>query len=182
MIDLSFLIMILTVAAIAAVAIIIVVILLKNNAKTEVNEREWKEWERQGISSPMDAEEEETVLMQEDEEETILMNQTEDRAENFQPKRLIMQTEDGQVLLNTECSGEITIGRKSFCNVQITGDKSVSGVHCFVGCDAYGNPFIKDNSSSNGTFLNEQRIFEECLLQEGDTVQIGRTSYIVHVR
>jgi pSer/pThr/pTyr-binding forkhead associated (FHA) protein len=35
---------------------------------------------------------------------------------------------------------------------------------------------IQDSGSTNGTFVNEQRVTEERDLQDGDVVRVGRTS------
>jgi pSer/pThr/pTyr-binding forkhead associated (FHA) protein len=66
----------------------------------------------------------------------------------------------------------LTIGRSPEADLQI-GDEKISRLHC--GIRAEGDVFIiKDFGSTNGTFVNDQKIHESNL-KFGDTIRIGHT-------
>lgn len=69
---------------------------------------------------------------------------------------------------------EITVGRAGGCGVVLTEDTFVSQVHARVyrrGRDTY----VEDLGSTNGTFVNGERIAEPTRLRRGDRVQFGQT-------
>ena len=66
----------------------------------------------------------------------------------------------------------LTIGRSPDADLQI-GDEKISRLHC--GIRPEGGAFvIKDFGSTNGTFVNDQKI-KETSLKFGDTIRIGHT-------
>ncbi len=62
------------------------------------------------------------------------------------------------------------IGRGDECEIQIE-DKSVSNVHCSAYCQD-GAVFIQDEGSSNGTYVNGQKVTTSSI-SVGDLVQVG---------
>lgn len=54
-------------------------------------------------------------------------------------------------------------------------DPTVSRIHCEIFLDDEGNIFLKDNGSTNGTFVNGNKISESQMLDEFDVVRIGNT-------
>lgn len=123
-----------------------------------------------------------TVLMKPDEDDdTILMKDEDDDDATCMVKTVVLSAENSSVKYEFKCMADMTIGRKSTCDIQIVGDKSVSGVHCIISCDGNGNPVIKDNNSSNGTYLNDEKLKVEKMLVNGDTLEIGRTRYAVQI-
>lgn len=52
-------------------------------------------------------------------------------------------------------------------------DQSVSHIHCEFHLDNEGFLFVKDLDSSNGTFINGERIHDECRLIPGQTLSLG---------
>lgn len=76
----------------------------------------------------------------------------------------------------------VRIGRdKDKCGICIDSDKYVSGQHCEIGVQ--GNEFyIRDLSSSNGTFINENRVIGKATLISGNIVRIGEHRLRVYVR
>lgn len=69
---------------------------------------------------------------------------------------------------------EITVGRAAGCGVVLTEDTFVSQVHARLfsrGKDTY----VEDLGSTNGTYVNGQRIGEATRLHRGDRVQFGQT-------
>jgi len=67
---------------------------------------------------------------------------------------------------------EITIGRSPTNNIFIH-DKNISRVHCQVVVTDSGC-VLTDLQSTNGTFVNGQRV-AECELKPGDEIRLGTT-------
>lgn len=68
----------------------------------------------------------------------------------------------------------ITIGRHSCCGLCLSGDRYASGTHCELYYHPNGTVEIEDRGSTNGTFVNGQKITRQFLIL-GDVVEIGRT-------
>lgn len=67
--------------------------------------------------------------------------------------------------------GEFTLGRSSSCHVSIK-DPMVSGKHCSVSLNDEDRVIVKDLNSSNGTYLNGNKITETSIYID-DEVTIG---------
>lgn len=160
--------------AVVIIAIVVIVILKSR-----------KPAKKQVAPQPVDREEEDdsTVLIENEDEDdsTILMRPDEDEEATFIAKTVVMVAEDRSREFSFKCSMDVRIGRKDICEVQIKGDKAVSGVHCIVSCDVNGDPVIRDNNSSNGTYLNDQKLIGEQPLNSGDTIEIGHMRYTVQI-
>lgn len=70
---------------------------------------------------------------------------------------------------------ELTMGRSSGCTIQVLDDTFVSSVHCRIFRDEAGNAIVEDLGSTNGTYLNGDRIHVPKPLHQGDRIQIGGT-------
>lgn len=67
--------------------------------------------------------------------------------------------------------GDMTIGRHSTCDIVLKNDKSVSGKHAVI--KTVGNKSaIEDLNSTNGTFVENQRIKQHGL-RNGESIIIG---------
>jgi len=75
----------------------------------------------------------------------------------------------------------IVIGRsKQLCDVALPYDDSVSSRHCEMflrGEDLY----VRDLSSSNGTSVNQQKVYQEIKLNSGDILKMGQLSMYVQI-
>jgi pSer/pThr/pTyr-binding forkhead associated (FHA) protein len=69
---------------------------------------------------------------------------------------------------------EVTIGRAPGCSVPLADDTFVSQLHARVFIRD-GRPFVEDLGSTNGTFLNRDRLSKTMPLRRGDKLQIGQT-------
>lgn len=67
---------------------------------------------------------------------------------------------------------EVSIGRADTCTICVNTDQ-VSRKHCTVQ-HILGKYYIVDNRSTNGTFVNEQKV-ERAKLMDGDQIRIGKT-------
>ncbi len=69
-------------------------------------------------------------------------------------------------------SGELTLGRDPSCAIPIEDDSYVSQLHLRF-YDYEGQPMVEDLGSTNGTFLNGNRLHGAKLLHPGDRIQVG---------
>ncbi len=67
---------------------------------------------------------------------------------------------------------EVSIGRADTCTICVPSDQ-VSRKHATVQ-HILGKYYLVDNGSTNGTFVNEQRL-ERAKLQDGDQIRVGKT-------
>lgn len=70
--------------------------------------------------------------------------------------------------------GDATLGRGGGCTVPLTFDTFVSQVHARVS-ERDGTLWIEDTGSTNGTYVNGERIDKPVKLGKGDRVQLGET-------
>ncbi len=71
-------------------------------------------------------------------------------------------------------ANEITFGRAAGCTISVPDDTFVSQVHARV-FNENGNIMIEDLGSTNGTYVNANRITAPLMLNKGDRIQIGST-------
>ncbi|MGI9645255.1 MAG: FHA domain-containing protein [Ilumatobacteraceae bacterium] len=69
-------------------------------------------------------------------------------------------------------TGELTLGRDAGCAIPIEDDSYVSQLHLRF-YDYEGQPMVEDLGSTNGTFLNGNRLHGAKLLHPGDRIQVG---------
>mgnify|MGYP002623058951 CR=1 FL=1 len=72
-----------------------------------------------------------------------------------------------------------TVGRTEAADFAVTGDAMISSRHFELSCVADACT-IRDLNSRNGTFVNGERV-EFAVLQEGDIVRAGQSSFVVHL-
>lgn len=73
----------------------------------------------------------------------------------------------------------MTVGRDVQCNIRPTSEL-VSKHHCTVWKQGLGL-FVKDNGSTNGTFINGLRVDGERELNDGDVVGVGNMKLKAHL-
>jgi hypothetical protein len=73
--------------------------------------------------------------------------------------------------------GEVTIGRQG-TQVLLEDDNQVSRTHAIIRVADDGIAEVRDNSSTNGTYLNNQRI-DSSVLCPGDVLRVGTTLFKV---
>ena len=71
---------------------------------------------------------------------------------------------------------DFSVGRSSACNLTIKGQPEISGNHCTFNYSE-GSLFIKDNQSTNGTFLNGVRIKDKIKVSSQDVIGLGRAEF-----
>jgi pSer/pThr/pTyr-binding forkhead associated (FHA) protein len=85
---------------------------------------------------------------------------------------------DGQKPRSVRLDGATTLGRAVECELRLD-DTYVSQQHARI-FDKGGNWYVEDLGSTNGTFVNEQRLVAPAMLTPGDKVRVGQT--IVELR
>ena len=68
----------------------------------------------------------------------------------------------------------ITVGRSQECNI-VVNDEKASRVHLQLVQDDNGNVSVVDLGSTNGTWVNDNRIAGEMRLNQGDRIRVGNT-------
>lgn len=66
----------------------------------------------------------------------------------------------------------VTVGRSSSADVRLPS-AHISGIHFSLFCDAAGKWMIKDAHSTNGTFVNGQKITDVTPVNNGDTITLA---------
>jgi pSer/pThr/pTyr-binding forkhead associated (FHA) protein len=69
---------------------------------------------------------------------------------------------------------EITLGRSPGCAVSLEGDSFASSVHARL-FRRDGETWLEDLGSTNGTFVNGQRLAGPVRLRRGDRLKVGHT-------
>ena len=73
-----------------------------------------------------------------------------------------------------EVGDEVTLGRSPGCAVYLDDDTFTSSVHARV-YRRFGELWLEDLQSTNGTFLNDEKLEEPTRIQRGDRIKIGST-------
>lgn len=126
-----------------------------------------------------------------DETETVTLNSYFDD-DGDSGTRLLFQTKEGLEITLEDRSNptkyfracvrdSIVIGRNDkLCDLPITYDDSVSARHCEL-YQRDGELYCRDLSSSNGTMINQQKVYQEIKVESGDILRIGRLSFFVQI-
>ena len=70
------------------------------------------------------------------------------------------------------CKAVLTIGRDKHSDIVIP-ELTVSRNHAMIRCLGEGDYYLIDSGSSNGSFVNKQRVVAPKLLKHGDTITVG---------
>jgi hypothetical protein len=94
------------------------------------------------------------------------------------PFLLYRDGEQQQRIICLEGQHEITIGRDESADVALSWDNQVSRLHAELECIAGQWTVVDDGLSSNGSFVNGERIFGRRRLADGDALRFGRTHVV----
>lgn len=108
----------------------------------------------------------------------LLFDTSETEGQKAKNKRIIL-TDEADAMRTYQCDivDKIIVGRSTAsCNLAITTDNAVSEKHCEISLED-NRFYITDLGSSNGTFLNGNKIHSTVELETGCTLKIGRSVY-----
>jgi hypothetical protein len=77
-----------------------------------------------------------------------------------------------------EIGAEVTVGRAAGCGVPIDYDTFASNLHARL-FRLDGDVWVEDLGSTNGTWVNTERIRERTRIEKGDLLQVGGTVFEV---
>jgi pSer/pThr/pTyr-binding forkhead associated (FHA) protein len=86
----------------------------------------------------------------------------------------VVKGENGKKLQSQPLKETIQIGRADACHIQID-DRYASQFHARL-YPRNGSWYVEDLGSTNGTYLNRQRVSGSAEVHAGDVVRIGRTT------
>jgi pSer/pThr/pTyr-binding forkhead associated (FHA) protein len=94
------------------------------------------------------------------------------------PFLLYRDGEQQQRIIPLEGQHEITVGRDESADVALSWDNKVSRLHAELACIAGQWTVVDDGLSSNGSFVNGERISGRRRLADGDALRFGRTHVV----
>lgn len=172
---------------ILSVIVVLVIILAGAYIKQRKNSREEEEFFAERKAGDKKAERE--PFMDALTTETVCLNTFDDTDTGT---KLLYQTKEGlEVTLEDRSNptkffricvrDSVVIGRsEKMCDVSITYDDSVSSRHCELS-RRDGEIYCRDLGSSNGTMINQQKVYQEIKVESGDILRIGRLSFFVQI-
>jgi hypothetical protein len=90
-------------------------------------------------------------------------------------ERLVVVDPVAKKGLEFPVADELTVGRAGGCAILLDDDSFVSQLHARV-FRRDGQMFVEDLGSTNGTFLNGQKVSAPVAVRKGDKIQFGRTT------
>jgi pSer/pThr/pTyr-binding forkhead associated (FHA) protein len=90
------------------------------------------------------------------------------------PKAIAVLDERGRKADTVPLDGTIQIGRAEACQIQVA-DTYASSFHARV-FSRDGGWYVEDLGSTNGTYLNQQRVTAPAELRVGDRLRVGKTT------
>jgi pSer/pThr/pTyr-binding forkhead associated (FHA) protein len=90
------------------------------------------------------------------------------------PTKVGVLDESGSEVATVPLEGQVQIGRADACQIKST-DTFVSAFHARL-FRKDGAWFVEDMGSTNGTFLNKERVTAPTEVRTGDRVMVGRTT------
>jgi hypothetical protein len=90
------------------------------------------------------------------------------------PTLVVVRDSDGQKVGSHKLSSTLSIGRADACHIRLD-DVYVSQFHARL-FPKNGTWHVEDLGSTNGTYLNRQRVSGSAELQAGDQIRIGKTT------
>ncbi len=91
------------------------------------------------------------------------------------PSRVVVVEGDAHKGKGFTLGDELTVGRADKCDVMLD-DAYVSQMHARI-FSRGGTYMVEDLGSTNGTYLNRQRITSPAQLQRGDRIKVGKTVF-----
>ena len=93
---------------------------------------------------------------------------------------ITLSAEDLDNLLQSFVLPEITLGRDSTCNF-IIPDETISSCHARLSYH-HNQWWVEDMQSTNGTFLNDERLYTPTVVIDGDEIKLGKISLEISIK
>ena len=90
------------------------------------------------------------------------------------PTAVVVRDDEGKKLDSVPLGAAVQIGRAEACHVRIE-DRYASQFHARL-YSKNGAWYVEDLGSTNGTYLNQQRVSGSAEVQAGDHIRIGKTT------
>jgi hypothetical protein len=90
------------------------------------------------------------------------------------PKSVVVLNESGRKMDSVPLDGNIQIGRAEACQIRLD-DTYVSSFHARI-FRRDAEWFVEDLGSTNGTYLNQQRVTSPAELHPGDRLKVGKST------
>lgn len=87
--------------------------------------------------------------------------------------KLVVREPPEQAGIGFPLAEELTVGRAAGCQITLD-DTFVSQIHARIFARE-GEYLVEDLGSTNGTYLNRQKVAGPMLIQQGDKLQVGST-------
>ncbi len=87
---------------------------------------------------------------------------------------LVILAPDDHRGITIDLASEVTIGRAANTTLPLPADTFLSSLHARV-YEQDGATHVEDLGSTNGTWVNEERITDPVTVQTGDRIQVGGT-------
>lgn len=85
---------------------------------------------------------------------------------------------DQQILVVEEGATSLWVGRSSSADIELDFDDQVSKLHAQLEVVGDECTLLDDGLSTNGSFVNEERVSGRQLLRDGDVLRFGRSSIV----
>ena len=183
-------------AFIVAVSTVVIIILIKNRKKDGKSDNAYEELDKRiknerhkeaTVPAFAPIKSQKTDMLQKTVTEkqessgsrTLLLFDTpEAEGHKAKNKRIILTDEaDAMRTYQSDITDKIIVGRSTAsCNLAIITDNAVSEKHCEISLES-NRFYIADLGSSNGTFLNGEKIHSATEIKTGCKLKIGRSEY-----
>lgn len=182
-------------AVIVAVLTVVIIILVKSRKKDgkggnvyeELDKRIKNERHKDAVPAFAPIKSQKTDMLQKTVTEkqeasgsrTLLLFETSEAEGQKSKNKRIILTDEADAMRTYQCDivDKMIVGRSAAsCNLAITTDNAVSEKHCEISLED-NRFYITDLGSSNGTFLNGERIHSVTEVKTGCMLKIGRSEY-----
>lgn len=163
--------------AISVIGGVILVVFLKKNRKVEFESIDDSMLSDLALNVPDQKTELIHTYMEEDDDKTCMIWNEQ---ESYHV--LLTDIESPMRSFQIPLNQSVIIGRKQgVCGIVIDYDKSVSGRHCQISV-RNGRFYIVDLQSSNGTYVNENKVLSEVEIYSGSIIKLGRLQLKFEIR
>jgi pSer/pThr/pTyr-binding forkhead associated (FHA) protein len=83
-------------------------------------------------------------------------------------------------LIKSFVAPEITLGRDSICNLMVP-DETISSQHARLSYH-HSQWWVEDMQSTNGTYLNEERLTTPTVVMDGDEIKLGKINLQISIK